>query len=171
MFFILEKGNSIAEQSNAFLNGEIAKYTSTVGKDESHKFRLKHVNSGRYVRMAEIDIIFKNKKKADKQERILGLSKMFENSEDKENNEKKDQKDQKEWDEHTIFLIYSTSREILTNVFINSYVKFKFFKVKSPGLVGQKVWMGFGGKEIMKSKDQFDNHSANKRDASSAESF
>jgi len=55
--------------------------------------------------MAEIDIIFKNKKKADKQERILGLSKMFESSEDKENNESKEQKDQKEWDEHTIFLI------------------------------------------------------------------
>lgn len=68
--------------------------------------------------MAEIDIIFKNKKKADKQERILGLSKMFESSDDKEKD--KDQKDQKEWDEHTIFLIYSTSREVLTNVQINS---------------------------------------------------
>jgi len=47
--------------------------------------------------MVEIDIIFKNKKKADKQERILGLSKLFENSEEKENNETK------EFDDHTVF--------------------------------------------------------------------
>ena len=134
-----------------------------MGKDESHKFRLKHVNSGRYVRMAEIDIIFKNKKKADKQERILGLSKMFESSDDKDK-DKKDQKDQKEWDEHTIFLIYSTSREVLTNVQINSYVKFKFFKVRSSGSVGQKVWMGFGGKEIMKSKDQYEDNTLKTKD-------
>lgn len=122
--------------------------------------------------MAEIDIIFKNKKKADKQERILGLSKMFESSEDNENKNSKDQKegDWKEWDEHTIFLIYSTSREILTKVSINSYVKFKFFKVKSPGHVGQKVWMGFGGKEIMKSKDQYDTTSV-KKVAEENESF
>ena len=40
---------------------------------------------------------------------------MFESSDDKEKD-----KDQKEVDEHTIFLIYSTSREVLTNVQINS---------------------------------------------------
>jgi len=47
--------------------------------------------------MVEIDIIFKNKKKADKQERILGLSILFEKTEEKEN------KEVKEFDEHTVF--------------------------------------------------------------------
>lgn len=94
-YFVLEKGQSLTEQSNSIEQGSIAKYC--FGKETTYKYRLRHLISGRYIKMAEIDIIFKNKKKADKQERILGLSKIFEKSEDKENN------DLKEFDDHTVF--------------------------------------------------------------------
>jgi len=43
---------------------------------------------------------------------------------------------------------------MIRNVQINSYVKMKFFKVKSAGAVGNKMWVGVGNKEIIKSKEQ-----------------
>jgi len=64
--------------------------------------------------MCEIEESLNNKKKSDKQERILSLSKQFEVAEEKENTEVK------EFDDHTVFQIYSTSKEMLRPVQINS---------------------------------------------------
>lgn len=99
-YFVMEKGLTIQEQmavSNVGPQlGDITKYTFN-NKETMYRYRLRHLNSGRYIKMVEIDIIFKNKKKADKQERILGLSKLFEKPDDKENSETK------EFDDHTVF--------------------------------------------------------------------
>jgi len=117
--------------------GCVSKYTFL--KENLYKYRLKHLISGRYVKVSDVETRLKNKRN-DTTVRVLGLSSLY----DYEKDNKVESSDNKEYDDQTIFQIFSTSKDLNRIIYINSYIKFKFFKVKSVG--HNRIWIGTGSK-------------------------
>lgn len=115
-------------------------------RENNFKYRIRHLNTGRYLRISEIPIKSRRPDASDKNfDRVLALSSRFDLATTGEHTS-----DTKEFDDTTIFQFFSTSKENQRDVAINSYVKLKFFKMKQAGsIVGNRIWLGSGTREVI----------------------